>query len=169
MEEGRKGNFFCPSSRVLRPSYLISLMIENKVNPQKQRLPNAVTLRMGWVALAWTGLFLLLSVYVVWAADYRPLIGRWQRTDGGYAIEIRRVASDGTLEARYYNPRSIHVARAHASLAEGNMKVEVTLQDVGYPGSTYTLRYDPKRDLLLGLYFQAVQRQHYDVVFTRSD
>ena len=31
----------------------------------------------------------------LFAADFEPLIGRWQRTDGGYVLEIRRVAEDG--------------------------------------------------------------------------
>ena len=103
------------------------------------------------------------------AEDYRPLVGRWQRTDGGYVIEIRRVEADGTMEARYFNPRPINVSQAKASSFEGNVKVDVELRDTGYPGSTYTLLYDPKRDLLLGLYYQAVQRQNYDVIFVRTD
>ena len=37
----------------------------------------------------------------------------------------------------------------------------------GYPGSTYTLTYDPKRDQLQGVYFQATLRQSFDVVFVR--
>ena len=43
----------------------------------------------------------------------------------------------------------------------------VELRDVNYPGSAYNLRYDPKTDRLIGTYFQAVQRQTYDVEFVR--
>jgi hypothetical protein len=46
--------------------------------------------------------------------------------------------------------------------------VFVELRDVNYPGSTYTLRYEPARDRLVGLYDQAAQRQHYDLIFVRS-
>lgn len=42
---------------------------------------------------------------------------------------------------------------------------EVELRDTGYPGSTYTLLYDPDKDALLGLYYQAVQRRNFEVVF----
>ena len=101
------------------------------------------------------------------AADFRPLVGKWQRTDGGYVLEIRRVAEDGTMETGYFNPRPIHVAEAKASLYKSHLKVEVELQDVGYPGSTYTLLYDPDRDALLGFYFQAVQQRNFDVIFVR--
>lgn len=101
------------------------------------------------------------------AADYRPLVGKWQRTDGGYVIEIRRVAADGAMEAGYFNPRPIRVFRAGASTVKNHLKVEVELRDTGYPGSTYTLLYDPAKDALLGFYYQAVQRQKYDVVFVR--
>ena len=101
------------------------------------------------------------------AADFHPLIGRWQRTDGGYVIDIRQVAPDGKMQARYYNPRAINVSRANASILKGYMKIEVELQDIGYPGSTYTLLYDPKNDALVGLYYQATQKQTFDVMFTR--
>lgn len=108
-----------------------------------------------------------ISVVTAIGADYRPLIGRWQRTDGGYVIEIRRIAPDGAMEADYFNPRSIHVSKANASLYKSHLKVEVELQDTGYPGSSYTLLYDPDKDALLGFYYQAVQRQNFDVIFVR--
>ena len=114
---------------------------------------------------------LLLSSFVVAnaasAADFRPIIGRWQRTDGGYVIEIQRVAPDGAMEAKYYNPRPINVSQADASIFKGYIKVQVELQDIGYPGSTYTLLHDPERDALMGLYYQAVQKQTFDVMFIR--
>lgn len=100
-------------------------------------------------------------------ADYRPLVGRWQRTDGGYVIEIHTVAPDGAMEAGYFNPRPINVSRARASLFKDHLKVEVELRDTGYPGSTYTMIYDPNKDTLIGLYYQAVQRQNFEVVFVR--
>jgi hypothetical protein len=35
-------------------------------------------------------------------------------------------------------------------------QVVVELRDVNYPGSTYTLTYDPGTDRLTGTYYQAV-------------
>jgi hypothetical protein len=112
-------------------------------------------------------LLLLSTMGAASAADYRPLVGRWQRTDGGYVIEIRRVATDGAMEAGYFNPRPINVSRANASIFKEHIKVDVELRDTGYPGSTYTLLYDPDKDALLGFYYQAVQKQNFDVVFVR--
>jgi hypothetical protein len=114
-----------------------------------------------------TALLLLSTINAAFAADYRPLIGRWQRTDGGYVIEIRRVATDGTMTAGYFNPRPINISRAKASVFKSYLKVEVELRDIGYPGSSYTLLYDPNKDALLGLYYQAVQKRNFDVVFMR--
>jgi hypothetical protein len=45
--------------------------------------------------------------------------------------------------------------------------VFVELRAPGYPGSTYTLTYDPTRDQLAGIYFQAALQQRFDVVFMR--
>jgi hypothetical protein len=121
-----------------------------------------------WLArIAMATLMLMSTIGAAWAADYRPLVGRWQRTDGGYVIEIRQVATDGAMEAGYFNPRPINVSRANASIFKEHIKVDVELRDAGYPGSTYTLLYDPDKDALLGFYYQAVQKQNFDVVFVR--
>ncbi|MGB2690230.1 MAG: hypothetical protein WBC36_14700 [Desulfobacterales bacterium] len=113
-------------------------------------------------------LFLAAVPAMVFAADdFKPLIGRWQRTDGGYVIEIRSIAPDGKMAARYFNPSPIHVSRAEASKDKEHIKVEVELRDVGYPGSNYTLVYVPEKDALLGYYYHAVSRQSFDVHFVR--
>jgi len=100
-------------------------------------------------------------------AAFQKLKGRWVRVDGGYVVEIRSVAAGGRVDAAYFNPRPIHVAKAQASQDGGTVKLLIELRDVNYPGSTYRLRYDAGRDVLEGTYFQAVERQMYDVSFMR--
>ena len=99
--------------------------------------------------------------------SYQKVQGRWQRGDGGYIIDIRKVEADGELTVAYLNPRPINVAKAEASMVEGALKVFVELRDVNYPGSIYQLTYDPAADRLRGTYFQAALRETYDVEFTR--
>lgn len=103
------------------------------------------------------------------AADsgFERLKGRWVRPDGGYVLEIRAVDARGTIDAVYLNPRPINLARAEATRDGSTLKVFVELRAPNYPGSTYTLTYDPKGDLLNGIYFQAVMQQKFDVVFVR--
>lgn len=88
-------------------------------------------------------------------------------TDGSYIIEIHNIALDGKIEAGYFNPRSINVEKAQASKEEEMVKVEMTLRDVGYPGSAYTLVYVSEKDVLFGYYYHAVSRQYFDVLFVR--
>ena len=47
------------------------------------------------------------------------------------------------------------------------VRVFVELRAPNYPGSTYTLTYDSKRDELYGVYYQAVEGRNFDVVFAR--
>jgi hypothetical protein len=113
-------------------------------------------------------LFLAVTPAMVFAADdFQPLMGRWQRTDGGYVIEIHSIAPDGKIKAGYFNPRPINVEKAQASKDKDLIKVEMTLRDVGYPGSAYTLVYASEKDVLLGYYFHAISRQYFDVLFVR--
>jgi hypothetical protein len=100
--------------------------------------------------------------------DMEPLLGRWVRLDGGYIIEIRSIGSNGQMDAAYFNPRPIHVAKAVATQSGSSLKVFLELRDVGYPGSTYTLIHKPQKDLLLGIYYHAGTRQRFNVVFARQ-
>lgn len=101
-------------------------------------------------------------------AAFRPLLDDWVRPDGGYVLSVTAIAEDGTATVGYFNPRPINVGSAEARLKDGVPGLFVELRDRNYPGSTYTLAYDAEGDQLVGIYFQAVQRASYDVVFLRK-
>ena len=107
---------------------------------------------------------------LAFAADsgFGPLKGRWLRPDGGYILDIRNVRADGAIDAVYLNPRPINIGSAKALRDGSTLRLSVELRAPNYPGSTYTLTYDPKRDELSGVYFQAVQGQSFEVVFVRT-
>ena len=100
--------------------------------------------------------------------DFHVLLGPWIRPDGGYVITIKGVDADGNLDAAYANPSPLPFQRANASLDGETISVFLELTAGGYNGSTYTLTYDPKEDLLEGIYYQAVAKQRYDVYFERQ-
>jgi hypothetical protein len=130
--------------------------------------------------LAAVGLLLVIGLVAAvllidWSSNTAPnpseaerLVGRWERQDGGYVLEIRHVAADGQAEASYFNPNPIHVAQAGVKQEGASVGIFIELQDVGYPGSTYTLTYDAQRDELQGTYFQAATQQQFDVTFVRE-
>jgi hypothetical protein len=101
-------------------------------------------------------------------AGFTVLLGRWVRPDGGYAITITGVGAGGPLEAAYANPNPLPFSRAEASRDGRTITVFLELRAGGYNGSTYTLAYDPGKDVLQGVYFQAVARQKFDVYFVRA-
>jgi hypothetical protein len=101
--------------------------------------------------------------------DQNKLKGRWLRSDGTYMIEIKSVEANGELKAAYYNPNSIHVERAEWKIIENRLMISIKLQDVNYPGSTYTLGYNLADNTLRGNYFQAVEKTNYEVYFTLDD
>lgn len=100
-------------------------------------------------------------------ADVQAIKGRWLRPDGGYILEIRNVSPDGRMEAGYFNPRPIHVSKAEVSKTGPTTNVFVELRDTNYPGSTYTMVYDPRDDVLKGIYYQAAIQESYEIVFVR--
>jgi hypothetical protein len=99
--------------------------------------------------------------------DVRSLAGRWLRPDGGYILELRDIKKDGSLNASYFNPRPIKVYLAKWNRKKGTINVFVELRDINYPGSKYELTYDPVSDILKGIYYQAVEKQSYDIEFVR--
>ena len=98
---------------------------------------------------------------------YGALLGRWARTDGDYLLEVRAVDGTGKAQVGYFNPRPIHVARAEARREGEQLTIVIVLEDVGYPGSYYTLRYSPTDKQLSGEYYQAALQQTFEVIFTR--
>jgi hypothetical protein len=100
--------------------------------------------------------------------DVQRLEGRWVRPDGGYILELRDFKKDGKVTAAYFNPRPIKVYSAKWSRKEGKINLFVELRDVNYPGSKYNLQYDPKTDRLKGTYFQAVEKQTFNIEFVRA-
>ncbi len=96
------------------------------------------------------------------------LIGRWVRPDGGYVIAIKAVDAAGKLDASYANPSPLPFYTAEATRDGSTLKLFFELRAGGYNGSTYRLAYDPASDQLRGVYYQAVQRQNYDIVFMRA-
>jgi len=117
---------------------------------------------------------LVAVVLVAWrfydsvgAPSHQSLVGRWARTDGTYQIAVTNVTEGGVVDAAYYNPRPIHVAQARASKEGATVNLFIELRDVGYPGSTYNLRYSAEHDALVGVYSQAALHQEFQVVFVR--
>lgn len=102
------------------------------------------------------------------AADKNLLLGDWVRTDASYLIKINSINDDGFLEAQYFNPKPINVESAKWDDYNGDIKINIVLRDVNYPGSKYTLNYLPDTDLLAGEYFQAVERSTFYVEFARN-
>jgi uncharacterized protein (DUF2147 family) len=107
------------------------------------------------------------SIAVTGRPEFAKLVGKWQRPDGGYVIEIKSVDAAGTLDAAYFNPNPINVSRAAALYKDGATRVFVELRAPNYPGSTYTLAYDPQTDQLYGQYYQAAMQQTFEVTFAR--
>jgi hypothetical protein len=101
-------------------------------------------------------------------SETQSLVDRWVRPDGGYILELREFRNDGSLVAAYFNKKSINVSRAGWRPTKEGVDVFVELRDVNYPGSIYTLHYNPVTDRMQGIYFQALQRKSYEVIFIRS-
>lgn len=101
------------------------------------------------------------------APGFEKLKGRWLRPDGGYVVDVKSVDQRGTMDVAYLNPQPIKVSKAVASRDGTVTKVFIELRDVNYPGSTYTLTYDPQSDRLQGVYYQAALEQRFDVFFVR--
>jgi len=100
--------------------------------------------------------------------DSKIVEGDWKREDAPYQIKITEVRSGGRIKLGYFNPRSVNVGKASWMDTSGILKIYIELRDENYPGSNYTLTYLPEKDLLVGKYYQAVEKETFDVVFIRE-
>jgi len=102
------------------------------------------------------------------APEPARLVARWIRTDSPYTIAIESATPEGKLAARYLNPGPINVSRAEWRRDAGRLALLVELNDRGYPGSYYELKFDPGSDTLYGVYHHLGLGQDFDVSFTRQ-
>jgi hypothetical protein len=100
--------------------------------------------------------------------DLDVMKGAWVRPDGGYVIVIKTVGAAGELDAMYYNPNPLPFAKAQARRDGQLLRADFELRAGGYAGSTYTLGYDSAKDQLKGIYYQAVAKQMFEVIFIRK-
>jgi hypothetical protein len=101
-------------------------------------------------------------------AMFGVLSGRWVRPDGGYLISIKAVDVGGKLDASYENPSPLPFYTAEVTSEGEALKLFFELRAGGYNGSTYTLKYDAASDQLKGVYYQAVAKQKFEVIFVRA-
>jgi hypothetical protein len=101
-------------------------------------------------------------------ADKSLLVGNWVRTDAPYRIQISELLDDGKMKAGYFNPKSINVSKAGWVNSGGVIQLYIELRDENYPGSNYKLTYMPDRDVLAGIYYQAVEGATFEVAFARA-
>jgi len=99
---------------------------------------------------------------------FGALPGRWVRVEGGYVINIKAIDASGKLDANYANPNPLPFFTAVVTDEGDKLKLFFELRAGGYNGSTYTLKYDAASDRLTGVYYQAVAKQQFEVVFVRS-
>jgi hypothetical protein len=147
-------------------------MSKPKNKKSRTRVPPAKSGGRGKLFIAMGGVLLvgIAAAVALWRGadgDFQSLSGRWLRPDGGYILEIRSVDPSGKIDGVYLNPKPINIAKAEASRDGSTVKVFVELRAPNYPGSTYTLTYDPQLNQLKGIYFQAVQQQSFNVYFVR--
>jgi len=102
------------------------------------------------------------------SSDLTILLGNWVRPDGGYTITIRAVDTNGKIQASYANPSPLPFSKAEVSREGKAVKLFFVLRAAGYNGSTYRLTYDSAADRLVGIYYLAVQRKEFEVVFQRA-
>jgi uncharacterized protein (DUF2147 family) len=105
---------------------------------------------------------------VVGQVSIEALKGTWVRPDGGYTIAIKNIGANDQLEAMYFNPTPLPFSKAQAIRDGATLRVFLELRAGGYGGSTYELIYDPASDRLVGIYYQAVAKQKFDVYFARK-
>jgi hypothetical protein len=150
-------------------------MAAKKKGPHKKRIISRG--KLWWIG----GLVLIMSIlgsYTLHRQMETPaqkqkipaeLASRWQRPDGGYVLELTGIGPDGLVKASYFNPRPINVSRSQWQRQNDRFEVFVELRDVNYPGSRYTLAYQPERNRLHGIYYKAAMGQMFEVEFVRTD
>ena len=96
------------------------------------------------------------------------LKGTWVRPDGGYTIEIKSIDPNGRIDATYFNPKLLPFAKARPCRKVRRCAYSSNSRRAATRVRRMKLSYDPASDRLKGIYYQAVVKQKFDVVFVRK-
>jgi hypothetical protein len=99
--------------------------------------------------------------------DKNLLKGVWGRRDGLGEINISEVIDNGVLKATFYNPKLINIEKSTWLNSSGVLRIHILFREDNYPGSTFSLNYIAEKDVLVGVYFDAVTNESYTVTFDR--
>lgn len=99
--------------------------------------------------------------------DKNLIKGVWGRTDGEGEINISGVLDNGLLTAKFYNPKSINIEKAVWTNSSDVLRIYILFREDDYPGSSFSLNYIAEKDLLIGVYFDALTNESYTVTFKR--
>jgi hypothetical protein len=99
--------------------------------------------------------------------DKNLIKGVWGRMDGTGEINISEVHDNGLLVAKFYNPKLINVEKAVWTNSSDVLRIYILFREDNYPGSSLSLNYMAEKDLLLGVYFDALTDRSYTVSFKR--
>ena len=62
----------------------------------------------------------------------------------------------------------MHAEEPAVRLWRGKVQRMPVILSVNYPGSTYTIIYDPEKDRFEGYYYQSVQKQTFEGIYERT-
>jgi hypothetical protein len=99
--------------------------------------------------------------------DKNLIKGVWGRTDGAGEINISVVLDNGLLTATFCNPKSITIEKAVWTNSSDVLRIYIIFREDNYPGSSFSLNYLAEKDLLLGVYFDALTNESQTVTFKR--
>jgi hypothetical protein len=99
--------------------------------------------------------------------DENLIKGVWGRTDAVGEINISEVLNNGLLKATFYNPKMITIEKAVWTNSSDVLRIYILFREDKYPGSSFSLNYLPEKDLLLGVYFDALTNESHSVSFKR--
>jgi hypothetical protein len=99
--------------------------------------------------------------------DRNLIKGVWGRVDAAGEIKITEVLHGGSLKSTFYNPKLIAIEKSIWTNSSGVLRVYILLREDDYPGSSFTLNYVAVRDVLVGVYYDALTQKSYPVTFER--
>jgi hypothetical protein len=99
--------------------------------------------------------------------DKKLIKGVWGRADAAGEINISEVLDNGLLKATFCNPKSINIEKAVWTNSSDVLRIYILFREDNYPGSSFSLNYLAEKDLLLGIYFDALTNESNTVTFKR--
>jgi len=99
--------------------------------------------------------------------DKNLIRGKWGMDDSAIELQVLELLKNGGLQVNYSNSKLVFIEKAGWTESSDVLRIFIIYRQDDKPGYSLSLNYIADKDLLVGIYTDALDNKSYNVTFRR--